>query len=608
MDFYNAPSATINGNIAITPSVANFVNVPTVIWGNNPNITPNPPQGSPPPFSTFRKMGQAGATIKRPLSVGLSQASIKRYNFFLQDTASRFQSSGWGIPDVGPPWSNYNPDSSIFSVNSSDLVVNLSSITNADISSIIDSADFQASAQFRTTNTTSFSIAIDGRLTPAPSSDTGSALVGVATQVQAKYTAGVLALSWNNFSLGTSGVATYNPAFAFTANTRYQIMLLTAGADIFAKVWDISAQPEPPWQVQIGTSGVLTDGFFAIELIGSGAIVNLDNLNVVDFSTTNNSFTGLAQARIVGIKQAFAQAGAFIIRKLSFAQAQANIHTATTDIGGTPLGDSSTGGDPSLTGGQGFIGSENIATPAQQYIARYNGYRLPGYVQDQSWSADNTVDSKYGNYDGSAIGEYTGQANVILTVKMKVIGDTYRINKDQVQMAGTILRTNNKQFVPLYVQRNDRYWEALAKTISYQTEAAASNKSLEYIVTFECRPWLTSTTTTILKGTGLLDTDQVGRTILNGGWTPAVITVVGTNITVSGYTANGDFTGYIEIPSTVSGMTINTLDYTARMDGKNRNDLINNLDYELFVGPSKTYFEVDGATDCTIQYNDRWYL
>lgn len=105
-----------------------------------------------------------------------------------------------------------------------------------------------------------------------------------------------------------------------------------------------------------------------------------------------------------------------------------------------------------------------------------------------------------------------------------------------------------------------------------------------------------------------LDTNVVLRTVNNGGYTPTIIYITGTHVTVSGYTDNGEFTGFLSISGYVENLIVDTENSSVIMDNEVRNDLINNLDYGVYVAPGRTYFEVTGATEITITYVDRWYL
>lgn len=245
--------------------------------------------------------------------------------------------------------------------------------------------------------------------------------------------------------------------------------------------------------------------------------------------------------------------------------------------------------------------------PSQGYLAQYNSYQLPGYVQRESFDSTMNIANHYATYADGSLSEYTGLQNKMLSLTLKVWEPTYLAAKDEVQRAATILRTKRDGFAPLYLQRTDRYIEALTPAIKMEKEAGTSTRLLEYQADFECKPWWTSVSGYTLTGTSS-DTDSVARTIADGGWTPTTITVTGTNVTISGYTATGDFAGFISISGAVSSMVIDSDAFTATIGGLNANDRMRWADYRLYVGPGKTTFVSTGASSMTIQYNNRWYL
>lgn len=246
--------------------------------------------------------------------------------------------------------------------------------------------------------------------------------------------------------------------------------------------------------------------------------------------------------------------------------------------------------------------------PAQSYLATYNSYTLPGYVQSESFDSVANIEDHYATYADGSLSEYTGLQNKQLSLRLKVWECDYLTAKMEVEKAATILRSKRSGFANLYIQSSDRYYEALVQTIRVQKEAGTSVRTLEYDVEFECKPWAISVSGHELNGTGLIDTDQVGRTIDNGGWTPTRFIVDGTNVTVSGYTSTGDFTGFVSISGTVAGLVVDSDTFTATIAGVNKNEYMYWADYRLYVGPGKTYFNVTGATQFRLVYNDRWYL
>jgi hypothetical protein len=246
--------------------------------------------------------------------------------------------------------------------------------------------------------------------------------------------------------------------------------------------------------------------------------------------------------------------------------------------------------------------------PDQQYLCKYNNYVLPGYVQQESFDSQMNIADHYATYADGSLSEYTGLQNKQLSVTLKVWEDTFLIAREQVELAATYLRSKKAGFAPLYVAFSDRHYDALCSSIALNNTAGGSTRLMSYDATFECRPWLIRDTTHTITGTGTISTDQVSRTLSDGGWTPATITVTGTNVTISGYTDDGQFTGFASIAGAVSNLIINSEDYTAEISSVNSNDLMNNVDYQIFVGPGKTNFVITGASACTITYSDRWYI
>jgi hypothetical protein len=246
--------------------------------------------------------------------------------------------------------------------------------------------------------------------------------------------------------------------------------------------------------------------------------------------------------------------------------------------------------------------------PSQQYLAQYNTYQLPGYVQNEAFDSVANIANHYAPFADGSLSEYTGLQNKVLSLTLKVWEPSYLACKTEVSKAATMLRSKKTGFAPLYVHYTDRYYEALTQSVKEEKTAGTSVRTLEYQVQFECKPWITSVSGYSLSGTGTIDTDSVGRTIDDGGWTPTRITVTGTNVTISGYTATGDFAGYVSISGAVTSMVIDSDAMTATIGGLNANDRMRWADYRTYVGPGKTFFVTTGASSMTLQYNNRWYL
>lgn len=246
--------------------------------------------------------------------------------------------------------------------------------------------------------------------------------------------------------------------------------------------------------------------------------------------------------------------------------------------------------------------------PSQQYLCKYNSYVLPGYVQSESLPSEMTIVDHYAPYADGSPSEYTGLVNKALTVSLKVWDETFAQAKEEVQLAATYLRSKRAGFAPLYLEYSDRHYDALVKTIAVTNQAGGIGRLMTYDVNFECRPWLIEDAYTTISGTGTITTDLVSRDLTKGTWTPTTITVTGTDVTISGYTSTGDFTGYISISGAVVNMIIDAENYTATISGINRNDLMNWVDYQVLVGTGKTSFTITGASSCEIKWQNRWSI
>lgn len=244
---------------------------------------------------------------------------------------------------------------------------------------------------------------------------------------------------------------------------------------------------------------------------------------------------------------------------------------------------------------------------APQYLAEYNTFVLPGYVQNEQFESAMNIANHEAPYADGSQSEYTGLQNKILSLTLKVWECDYLTVKNEVEKAATILRSRKIGWSPLKVQYSDRYYMALVQNISLSKEAGTSVKTGDYQIKFECQPWLFGASGFTLTGT-TSDTDQVGRTIDDGGWTPTRITVTGTNVTISGYTATGEFAGFVSISGAVTNMIIDSDAFTATIGGVNANDRMRWVDYRTYVGPGKTFFVSTGASSMSIQYQNRWYL
>lgn len=256
--------------------------------------------------------------------------------------------------------------------------------------------------------------------------------------------------------------------------------------------------------------------------------------------------------------------------------------------------------------------------PAQQYLAQYNGYQLPGYVQNESFDSQMNIAQHYAAYADGSLSEYTGLQNKRIPLRLKVWEQDYLTCKLEIEKAATILRSKRSGWAKLYVQHSDKYYEAQVETIKTDKTAGSSTRTLEYEVEFNCQPWLIGETVYTISGTvaypaETIDADlayPLGRTLYNGGWTPTTVTITGTNVTVSGWAADDlTPTGFISVSGAVTNLIVDTYNFTATIGSTNANDRILNKDYQLWVAPGNTYFAVGGSpTLVKISWQDRWYL
>lgn len=303
-----------------------------------------------------------------------------------------------------------------------------------------------------------------------------------------------------------------------------------------------------------------------------------------------------AQAWITVQNNANSQAMAFI-GPIQIAQAQALIFT--TDY-------------PRFGQAAGYVLASSIVTPpggptseAHTYLIRYNDYDLPGYAQSESYDSVVSLVTNYAVSIDGGLSEYTGLTNKAISLTMRTWEPTYNEVKAKVDKAATLLRSS-KGFAKLYVQQSDAYFLALVRSIHTEKAVRESVRTLDYTVEFEAKPWLISNDTYEISGTGAISTQN--RTFYDGGWTPTVIIVSGTDVEITATTATGDPAGHIQIDGECIDLVIDSEAFTAIQAGVNRNDLVLTKDYAIYVGPGTTNFQIDGATSCVIQYHNRWYL
>lgn len=241
-----------------------------------------------------------------------------------------------------------------------------------------------------------------------------------------------------------------------------------------------------------------------------------------------------------------------------------------------------------------------MGRPARRYIVTYNGFQLPGYAQSEDDPLTVSLVDHYAfGVDGS-ISQTKGMENKSFSMDFKIWEDTYQACKNKYYNAVTALRSRRDGFARLFVDYTDRYFNATVRSITYTQRAEQSKKLLTYSVEFNTQPWMTGIEHHVIEGPNST-TEDVGRTLDSGGWTPALVILSGTNPTVSGYSAT-QFTGYISISGVVTDFEIDTENSFSTDDSA-----MNYKEYGLWVAPGTTWFDTTGVTDMTISYFDRWY-
>ena len=234
------------------------------------------------------------------------------------------------------------------------------------------------------------------------------------------------------------------------------------------------------------------------------------------------------------------------------------------------------------------------------YLVQYNDQLLPGYAQSEAYDSLANIATHYAAYMNSSLSEYIGLQNKAIDITMLVWEPSYLLCKLKTQEAATILRGVRRRFAKLYIQRRDRYYLAIPQKMIISKSVPTSSQTLTYDVTFEAKPWIVDNTLNTIS-TGTLDTGS--RSLNSGGWTPTTIIVSGTDITISGITETGQDTGSVSISGTVTNFVIDSDNFTS-----SDNSVIIPKNYGIYVGPGKTIFTITGATDYTIQWQNRYYL
>lgn len=321
---------------------------------------------------------------------------------------------------------------------------------------------------------------------------------------------------------------------------------------------------------------------------GAKIATTRNNANVQAQIMVWNIKVAQTQATLKSSTNVFAQSKALIKAQLKVAQAQTHISVrspqvaqAMAQIGAFKYGNA----------------QAYIYTPI--YLVKFNNYILPGYAQQETLTTTSKIVDHYAPPNSGSLSEYTGLENKIISLRMRVVADDYLAAKGQISRAGTILRSS-PTWARLYIHNSDRHYLALGQSVKMENTADKSGKVVDYDIEWHAKPWLISDQTYTATGTGTI---TITRTLANGGWTPATVNVTGTNVTVSGYTEYGEFTGFISVSGYVANMVITSEPFGSSLSGR-----IKNPDYAMYIGPGTTYIVTTGATSCTVTYQDRWSL
>lgn len=256
-----------------------------------------------------------------------------------------------------------------------------------------------------------------------------------------------------------------------------------------------------------------------------------------------------------------------------------------------------------------------MARGTPQYLAEYNSYTIPGFVQSESFDSTASIVSHDAPYADGGLLENTGIQNKVLSLRMKVWDESYAACKNQIEQAATILRSKRNGYGILKIMYTDRHYEVIPRSIRMDKSIGSTVKTADYDIEFSSRPWLFSDTAssyysgTLTEPTYLTTTS--GRTLDNGGWTPTTYIITGSNITLSGWSEEtGECTGYITISGIVTNLIIDSEAFTATASGTllNMNSYMTTPDYRLMVGPGENRLFISGASSFDMSWTDRWYL
>lgn len=187
-----------------------------------------------------------------------------------------------------------------------------------------------------------------------------------------------------------------------------------------------------------------------------------------------------AQALIKTKRWAWGQAQASIRKKnLGWGQAQALI--LSTVISGNAQAYISLVNRTSYGQAQGLIKGTIAFGYAQAWIeqnrpgtlVKYNSILVPGYLQEESIENPMRINVT-GTIYGESYSEYIGLENKILSIRMKVVQETYQEAKEKVLLAGTILRSNREGWTRLTVVDPSKYYLAKTQSINMSQRAGVN--------------------------------------------------------------------------------------------------------------------------------------
>lgn len=580
---------------------------------------------------------QARASIRLPASEAQAAGMIRHPKYWVYDQFRRVVGDSWGTPDIGPDYQNYEfnnsytPPRSVFNVNGNagsigvlgnpEFGPNDSGYSVVYIPISVLNAEF--TAKITPVNVTGATFSAFFRYTPAPATPDEGLSFDVGTQYSWDFnylTDTEISIDDWNGTTGANDSTTIPLQLSGLGGEDIYLKFKCSGTTLQMKMWGEGVpdnMEETDWQLTVVGTTTLAGGLalninwnvdytilpegisdVQVKLLGLADLTQTEGLGraqaAARINNPNTKLSAQAQALIhKRILHAQAQASINTVRKLS-GQARAKINNPVQPQAGVvliPMGGATTDAvDPS-------------GNPVQAGIN--DAYRLDGYLQSEGLVSDMSIANFQAPYSDGSRSEYTGLTNKTLPITMRIVQPTWQQAKDAFETAATLLRIKRNDFMQLFLYYPDKYYEVLVRDISYDKVVEQSNHILDYTVDFEAKPWLTAISGHTYTGTGLVTT--TGRTIENGGWTPTIVDVSGTNVVISGYTVRGAFVGYITISGTVTNLILDTELGTAKIGGESMIDVVNG-DFSLYAGPEETIFDITGASNFTVTYHDRWYL